>query len=78
VAKHEVTPSAQPTPPPPERPPAPDIIGLSAQLRTLERELRQTWSTMLELDAATAGRVGHAGRLVHQAGMVLGDYTAIY
>jgi hypothetical protein len=62
----------------PPQPPAPDIVGLSAQLRNLEQELRHTWTQMLELDAAAAGRVGHARRLVHQAGIVLGDYSAIY
>jgi len=68
---------------PPDPEPAPktkptDLPSLSTQLQTLERELRQTWSAMLELDAATAGRLGHAGRLVHQASVVLGDHTAIY
>jgi hypothetical protein len=77
-AKQAAKPDATPPPQPPAPQPAPDIVGLSAQLRTLEQELRNTWSTMLELDAATAGRLGHAGRLVHQAGMVLGDYNAIY
>jgi len=58
--------------------PAADIPGLSSQLSSLERELRNTWKVMLELDAATAGRVGHAGRLVHRAAAVLSDHSVIY
>lgn len=58
--------------------PTADIPGLSSQLTNLERELRNTWKVMLELDAATAGRVGHAGRLVHRAAAVLSDHSVIY
>lgn len=58
--------------------PTVDIPGLSHRLGALERELRDTWTTMLELDAAAAGRLGHAGKLVHRAGVVLSDHSAIY
>lgn len=58
--------------------PGVDLAGLSSQLSQLERDLRHTWNVMLELDAATAGRVSHAGKLLHQASIVLGDHTAIY
>ena len=58
--------------------PAPDIPGLSTRLTTLERELRDTWTQLLELDAAAAGRIGHAGKLVHRAAVVLNDHSAIY
>lgn len=51
---------------------------LATQLRTLEQELRRSWTAMLELDTAAAGRLGHAGRLVHQASVVLADHNAIY
>lgn len=59
-------------------PPNPDLPSLSDQLNKLERELRKTWTLMLDQDAVAAGRVGHAGRLVHRAAVVLGDHTAIY
>jgi hypothetical protein len=58
--------------------PAADLPSLSSRLTKLERELRDTWSAMLELDAATAGRLGHAGKLVHRAAVVLNDHSAIY
>ena len=58
--------------------PAADITSLSSRLNHLERELRETWTAMLELDAAAAGRVGHAGKLVHRAAVVLADHSAIY
>lgn len=58
--------------------PAADLPGLSSRLTTLERELRDTWTAMLELDAAAAGRLGHAGKLVHRAAVVLNDHSAIY
>jgi len=58
--------------------PATDLPGLSTRLSKLERELRDTWTAMLELDAAAAGRVGHAGKLVHRAAVVLSDHSAIY
>ena len=58
--------------------PAADIPGLSTRLTKLERELRDTWTAMLELDAAAASRVGHAGKLVHRAAVVLNDHSAIY
>jgi hypothetical protein len=76
--KAATTKAPEPAPQPQPQPQPPDLPTLSTQLQVLERELRQTWSTMLELDAATAGRLGHAGRLVHQASVVLGDHTAIY
>ena len=58
--------------------PGVDLAGLSSQLAVLERDLRHTWSVMLELDAATAGRVSHAGRLLRQASVVLDDRSAIF
>jgi hypothetical protein len=58
--------------------PAADLPSLSTRLTQLERELRDTWTAMLEIDAATAGRVGHAGKLVHRAAAVLNDHSAIY
>lgn len=58
--------------------PGVDLAGLSSQLSQLERDLRHTWNVMLELDSATAGRVSHAGKLLHQASIVLDDRTAIY
>lgn len=58
--------------------PGVDLAGLSSQMAELERALRQTWTVMLELDAAAAGRVSHAGRLLHQASVVLDDRTAIF
>ncbi|HEY8543912.1 MAG TPA: hypothetical protein VIL36_02650 [Acidimicrobiales bacterium] len=58
--------------------PAVDVFSLSDRLDKLERELRETWTTMLELDAAAAGRIGHAGKLVHRAAIVLSDRDVIY
>jgi len=58
--------------------PSVDLPSLSSQLNRLERELRETWTAMLELDSATAGRVGHAGKLVHRAAVVLDDRSTIY
>ena len=58
--------------------PTVDLPSLSNRLNRLERELRDTWTTMLELDSATAGRIGHAGKLVHRAAVVLDDRSAIY
>lgn len=58
--------------------PTADLPGLSSRLNKLERELRDTWTAMLELDDAAAGRLGHAGKLVHRAAVVLNDHSAIY
>ncbi|HMG45110.1 MAG TPA: hypothetical protein VK611_27510 [Acidimicrobiales bacterium] len=58
--------------------PAADLPRLSSRLNRLERELRDTWTAMLELDSATAGRIGHAGKLVHRAAVVLDDRSTIY
>jgi hypothetical protein len=58
--------------------PGVDLAGLSTQLAQLERDLRHTWTAMLELDAATAGRVSHAGKLLRQAKVVLADQSAIF
>lgn len=55
-----------------------DLAGLSMQLAELERELRHTWTAMLDFDAATAGRVSHAGKLLRQAKVVLADHSVIY
>jgi hypothetical protein len=48
-----------------------DVGDLTARLAVLERDLRRTWAALVERDASLAGRVGHAGRLVHRAATIL-------
>lgn len=48
-----------------------DVDDLSGRLAELERELQQVWASLLVRDAGMAGRVGHAGRLVHRAVSIL-------
>lgn len=60
----------------PHRPTGPmptsdDVDDLTARLTALERDLRRTWAALVERDAGMAGRVGHAGRLVHRAAAIL-------
>ena len=48
-----------------------DVGDLTARLVLLERDLRRTWAALVDHDASLAGRVGHAGRLVHRAATIL-------
>ncbi|HEY3144300.1 MAG TPA: hypothetical protein VGJ86_24435 [Acidimicrobiales bacterium] len=51
---------------------------LSRTLTALERDVRQTWAQLLEIDAAAAGQLGAVGRLIHRANVVLDDKNVIY
>jgi hypothetical protein len=48
-----------------------DVRDLSTRLADLERDLRHVWAALVDRDAGLAGRVGHAGRLIHRAASVL-------
>jgi hypothetical protein len=52
-----------------------DVGDLTARLAVLERDLRRTWAALVDHDAGLAGRVGHAGRLVHRAATILEPST---
>jgi hypothetical protein len=50
---------------------------LSQRLGMLERDLRHTWVSLLDISTDQAARLGHAGRLIHQAKTLLDDNTVI-
>lgn len=55
----------------------PTTGDLSQRLGMLERDLRQTWVTLLDVSTDQAARFGYAGRLIHQAKTLIDDNSVI-
>ncbi|MGH9214403.1 MAG: hypothetical protein ACRD2C_27610 [Acidimicrobiales bacterium] len=51
---------------------------LSTRLGMLERDLRHTWVSLLDVSGDAASRVGDAGRLIHRAKSLLDDTSLIH
>jgi hypothetical protein len=51
---------------------------LSLRLGMLERDLRHSWASMLDVSTDAAARIGQAGRLIHRAKALLEDSSVLF